>query len=110
MKIIKKALLGVGILGLSTLAMAKSYDVVFDQAASAGAIQLEPGQYGLKVDGANAIFKDSRSGREFTVPVKVENGDKKFDATAVESVKQGSSEKILSIKLGGSRTTLDFGQ
>jgi hypothetical protein len=88
----------------------KTYRVEFDHSVTAGAIQLEAGQYGVKVEGSNAIFKDSQTGQEFTVPVKVENSGKKYDATAIESNKEGSTEKIMEIDLGGSKTRLEFGQ
>ena len=57
----------------------------------------------MKVDGANAIFTDLNTSKSFTTPVKVENGDKKFDDTRVQSTKDGDSERINEIDLGGSQ-------
>ena len=39
----------------------------------------------FKVDGANAVFTDSKSFKSVSTPVKVETGDKKFQFTAVDA-------------------------
>ena len=111
MIITNKTLPWVAVLAFSAVAVAgpKTYNVVLDRSVTAGAIQLQPGEYGVKVEGSNAVFTDQER-REFTVPVKVENADKKYDATAVETVKQGNADKITGIELGGSKTKLEFGQ
>jgi phosphoribosylformylglycinamidine (FGAM) synthase-like amidotransferase family enzyme len=75
-----------------------------------GTAQLAPGEYKVKVDGSNAIFTETQHGKSVTVPVKVENGDKKFDATTVDSSKQGDMDQIKTIDLGGSKQKLQFGQ
>ena len=109
---INKPLLWLAAVTFPAVAMAgsKTYNVEFDHSVTAGAIQLEPGQYGVKVEGSNAVFRDSKTGQEFTVPVKVDNSEKKYDATAVESNKQGNTDKITEIDLGGSKTRLEFAQ
>jgi len=94
--------------GLS-IASANSYDITIDAASKAGSVMLAPGNYSLKVKGANAIFTDE-NGKKITAPVKVENADKKHDMTAVESTKTNDGEKIQSIELGGSTETLEFGE
>ena len=58
--------------GLSILS-AKSYDITIDQATKAGSVQLAPGNYSMKVEGANAIFTN-QNGKKITAPFKVENG------------------------------------
>jgi hypothetical protein len=40
--------------------------------------------------------------------VKVVTGDKKFDDTRVQSTKDGDTEKINEIDLGGSKTKIGF--
>jgi hypothetical protein len=60
------------------------------------------------VDGANAIFTDINTSKSFTTPVKVQETDKKFDDTKVQTTKDGSVDKIEEIDLGGSKTKLGF--
>jgi hypothetical protein len=105
----KKFLVMAG-LALSSLTVlsAKTYEIVLSNTTKAGTLQLKPGQYKLKVEGANAIFTEVNSSKSYTTPVKVENGDKKFDDTRVQSTKDGDSERINEIDLGGSKTKLGF--
>jgi hypothetical protein len=107
-----KLLLCGGALALSAVALAgpKTYSLVLSSAAKAGSAQLAPGEYRLKVEGSNAIFTDSQNHQSVTVPVKVENSDTKYNATALDTTKQGESVQITSIELGGSKTKLEFGK
>jgi hypothetical protein len=107
-----KSLLIVGALTLSSLgiASAKTYDIILDQPAKAGATDLKAGEYKVKVEGSQAVFTDARNAKSFSVPVKIENGDKKFDNTAVETDNQGGVDSIHAIDLGGSNTRLMVGQ
>jgi len=91
-----------------TVVSAKTYEIILSGPTKAGNVTLKAGQYKLKVDGSNAIFTDVNSSKSFTTPVKVENGDKKFDDTRVQSTKDGSTDKIEEIDLGGSKTKLGF--
>jgi hypothetical protein len=105
----KTFVLGI-VLSLSSVMFAgtKSYHVVFTSAAKVGSVKLAPGEYTVKVDGANAIFTNDSTSKKFTAPVKVENGSKKFQVTAVDSTKDGEGEVVKAIELGGSTTTLEF--
>jgi len=107
----KSTLLLAGMLSLSmfSIANAKSYDVVLENQATAGHTRLEPGEYHLKVEGSNAVFKNVRTAKEYTAPITIQTADKKHDNTAVESNVKGSTEQIKAIELGGSRETLEFG-
>src|SRR5260370_22366123 len=107
-----KSLLLVGVLALSSLSIAnaKSYHFILDTSAQAGTVMLTPGEYKVKVEGANAVFTNVRTDKAFTTPVKVDMAGKKHDATAVEIGVQNGSERIQSIELGGSRETLEFGE
>lgn len=107
-----KSFLIVGALGLASLsiASAKSYDIILDSAAMAGNTQLRPGEYKLKIEGSQAVFTDVQTSKSWTAPVKVQNTDKKFDQTVVESTHQGDMAHIDSIDLGGSNTKLEFNQ
>jgi hypothetical protein len=100
----------VGALCVSTLsiASAKSYDIIISTTVKAGAVQLKPGEYRLKVDGGNATFVDLNTDKSYTTPVKVETADKKFDQTKVDTTKDGDAMKLQDIELGGSNTRLEF--
>ncbi len=107
-----KSLLIVGALSLASLgiASAKSYDIILSAPAKAGATELKPGEYKLKVDGSQAIFTDVESSKTYTAPIKIDNSGKKFSLTTVETTKQGDMDNIEAIDLGGSNTKIQFGQ
>lgn len=105
-----KKLFAIGVLTLASLSLlsAKTYEIILTAPTKAGSVQLKPGQYKLKVEGNNATFIDQNSSKSFTTPVKVETGDKKFDDTKVQSTKDGNTDKLEEIDLGGSKTKLGF--
>jgi len=106
-----KSLLILGALGIASLgiASAKSYDITLSQPAMAGNTELKPGVYKVKVEGAQAVFTDVQSSKSWTAPVKIENSDKRFDTTRVETTNQGEMDHINAIDLAGSNTKLEFG-
>src|SRR5262245_37535576 len=83
----KSFVLGV-VLSLSTLCFAgqKSFTIILDKVTNVGTIKLTPGEYKVKVDGANAVFTNSNY-KSVSTAVKVETADKKFKETAVDTVK-----------------------
>lgn len=91
-----------------TIVSAKSYEIILSGPTKAGNVTLKPGQYKLKVDGSNAIFTEVNSSKSYTTPVKVETGDKKYNDTRVQSTKDGGTDSIQEIDLGGSKTKLGF--
>jgi hypothetical protein len=99
-----------GVLSLASLTIvsAKSYEIVLSAPTKVGTVQLKPGQYTLKVQGTNAIFTDSETAKSYTTPVKVETGATKYDETKIQSAKQGDTDQIQEIDLGGSKTKLGF--
>jgi hypothetical protein len=99
-----------GVLSLASLTIvsAKSYEIVLSAPTKAGNVQLKAGQYTLKVQGTNAIFTDVETAKSYTTPVKVENGTTKYDETKIQSSKQGDTDQIQEIDLGGSKTKLGF--
>jgi len=105
-----KKTLAISVLALSSLCIlsAKSYEITLTNLTKAGSVQLKPGQYSLKIQGDNAIFTDVNNSKTFTTPVKVQTTDKKFDDTKVQSSKDGDTDKIEEIDLGGSKTKLGF--
>jgi hypothetical protein len=106
-----KSLLFAGTLALASLTMvyAKSYDISLSGPVQAGNVQLKAGQYTLKIKGSSAVFTDLEDGKSYTAPVKVDQGTQKFDVTAVQTDTKGATTQIKSIELGGSTTTLKFG-
>ncbi|HXK03547.1 MAG TPA: hypothetical protein VMS37_14195 [Verrucomicrobiae bacterium] len=98
------------VLSLSSVVFAgqKAYDVIFSAPTTVGSVKLAPGQYSVKVDGSNAVFTNSQNAKSVSTPVKVESGTKKYQYTAVDSTKEGETEKINAIELGGSTTKLEF--
>jgi hypothetical protein len=105
-----KKLFLAGVLSLASLTIvsAKSYEIVLSAPTKVGSVQLKPGQYTLKVQGSNAVFTSVETDKSFTTPVKVQNGDTKFDETKIQSSKQGDTDQIQEIDLGGSKTKLGF--
>jgi hypothetical protein len=107
-----KSLLIVGALTLASIgvASAKSYDVVLSAPAMAGTTELKPGEYKVKLQGSEAVFTDQQSSKSFSIPVKVENGNKKFGYTSIESTNHGGMDTIQAIELADSNTRLMVSQ
>jgi hypothetical protein len=107
-----KSILTAGALMLSTLgiASAKSYDIVLVAPAMAGTNELKSGDYKVKIEGDQAVFTGAQNEKSFSVPVKVENTDKKFNYTSIESANQNGMDTIQAIDLGGSNTRVILGQ
>ncbi len=102
--------LAICVLSLSSLFIlsAKTYEITLTTPTKAGSVQLKPGQYNLKVEGNNVVFTDLTNSKKFTTPAKIEETDKKFEDTKVQSTKDGDTDKIQEIDLGGSKTKLGF--
>jgi len=105
-----KSLLLVGALTLSslTLAYAKTYEISLSGPTKVGTLNLKPGQYRLKVDGANATFTEVETSKQFTTAVKVNTADKKFEDTRVDADKNNGTDVVKDIELGGTKTKLEF--
>lgn len=106
-----RSLLIAGAVAMSTVALAsaKTYDITIQQPTKAGDVELQPGQYKLKLENSQAVFTDSHD-KSFTVPAKVENVDRKFPYTSIESANQGGMDTIQAIDLGDSKTQVKLGQ
>ena len=105
-----KSIVLAAVLAIFTLSMAfaKTYDVSFSSTTKVGSVQLKAGDYHLKVDGNKATFIDVNSAKAVSTDVKVENSDKKFDQTMVNSTVEGSTNVVKDIELGGSKIKIDF--
>ena len=87
---------------------AKSYDIVLANPTKAGSVLLPAGEYSVKLEGSNAVFKESNKSETFTAPVTVEQAQKKHEETAVETTQQNGTSLLRAIELGGSTETLEF--
>jgi len=105
----KKTLFVAALLSLATLVSAKSYSLVFDSPAQAGTVQLAKGSYTVQVTGDKAVFTDEHH-KVVSVAVKLDDSKgKKFEYTSMEATHKDGTEIIKLIHLGGSTTTLEFG-
>lgn len=104
----KLVLLAILALAFLNLANAKGYSIILAHSTKAGSVQLKAGEYNLKIDGSNAVFTDVQTSKAISVPVKVENGDKKFQQTIVETTGVSGSDVLKGIELGGSTTRVEF--
>jgi len=105
-----KTLLASGAMLLSMVAIgsAKTWDIVVDSATRAGAVTLPAGNYSVKLKNSEAVFK-ADSGKTYNVPVKVEQNNRKFDETTVQSTNQNGNQVMQEIRLGGTADKIEFG-
>ncbi len=105
-----KKLFAIAALAIFAMAVAnaKSYDIFISKTTKAGAVQLKPGEYKVKVEGSNAIFTDTQSSRSVSTPVKLGVNPQKFDETRMETTSNGDTDVLQEIDLGGSTTKLEF--
>jgi hypothetical protein len=97
-------------LSLAAIGSAKSWDITVDANTKAGSVMLPAGSYSVKLNNNQAQFT-SDSGKTFTIAVKVDNAStKKYSETAVKTDKQGNTNVIRSIDLGGTTEELQFGE
>jgi hypothetical protein len=78
--------------------------------AKIGAESIEAGQYKVLIEGQSVKLTEESTGKTVALQVKVENGDKKYNATEVHSENVGGVTRILEIRIGGSKVRLDFRQ
>ena len=101
----KKLLLSFAILGIA-VASAKSYTVNLYQPAKLGSMELKPGEYRIEVIDQKAVIRNGSMHGE--APVKVENGESKYQSTSVRLVGDGTPQRIQEIRIGGTKTKLKF--
>ena len=89
------------------VAGARSYNVSLSRPNMLGTTELKPGDYKIEVDGGKAILRQGKVQTES--PVKVEEGDKKFDNNVVRYATSADGKlRIQEIRIGGTRTKLIF--
>jgi hypothetical protein len=96
-------------LALAGIASAKSYSITLSAPTRAGSVKLAAGEYSMKIQDSNAIFTNLQNGKTFTIAVKTETADKKFDVTSLVTDTKDGDSYITSVQLGGSRTKIELG-
>jgi len=110
--VVMLGLFSVGIVSASggTAEKTRSYEVSLNTSAKVGTQVLTPGDYKLRLEGANAVFtkqsKKEGDSATFTAPAKLEAGDEKFAYTAVHTVLDAGQPRIVSIELKGGKDLL----
>ena len=102
---LKRFVLAFAILGLA-VANAATYKVTLSQPSKVEGKQLKAGEYRLNVEASKLTIVSGKESVE--VPVKIQNGETKFDSTAVRYTGTGDKVSIQEIRLGGTKTTLLF--
>ena len=90
----------------AAVASARSYTVNLFQPAMFGTVELQPGEYKVEVNEQTAVIRNGKVHGES--PVKVENGDTKYDKTTVRFDQGSGKMKIQEIRIGGTKTKLVF--
>jgi len=92
----KKLLIGFAALGIGIAAEGPDYKVELPQTTEVGGKELKAGAYKVEVQDGKALFK---SGKDVVAqsPASVENGKRKYAATAVAT----KDSKLESIDVGG---------
>jgi hypothetical protein len=75
----------------------------------AGSMQLNPGTYSVSYRGNDAVFTNLSSGEVHKVPATVEYVSPQSGGQKVFVIKKNGQERIQSIELGDSGTTLLLG-
>lgn len=101
----KKLLIGFAALAMGIASAASDYKLELTQATQVGGTALKPGSYKVEMQGDKAVFK---SGKDVVAQssAKVENGEKKYSATAVST----NSSKLESIAIGGTTMKIVLAQ
>jgi hypothetical protein len=108
MKLKSLVLAGVVAIFTMSMAIAKTYDISFSSPTKVGNVQLKAGDYRMSVNGTKATFTDVQTLKTVTTEVKVENTDKKFDDTKVNTTVDGKTTVVKDIEIGGSKMKIDF--
>jgi hypothetical protein len=88
------------------VAGARSYSVTLTKPNMVGATELKPGDYKIEVNDQKAVLRNGKVQTES--PVKVEEGDTKFDTTVVRYGNVDGKLRIQEIRIGGTKTKLVF--
>ncbi len=105
-----KLAIGMTILALMFAAVANAAEFRFTIAApvKAGAHELTPGDYRVRLQGSVGVVIQEQTSKSFAVLVRLESGDQTFDRAAIEVVKQDGADHLKAIQIGHSNTRVLF--
>jgi hypothetical protein len=86
----------------------KSYKISIHQPSKVGSHDLNAGDYKLYVDGSKVRFVELKSGDEIELEAKIQTVDEKHRVTAVHSKTVDGVPVIVAIRIGGSKTSVEF--
>jgi hypothetical protein len=92
----------------ASIASAKNYAVTITQPFVVGSTTLTAGDYKLDLEGSKVLFLDSKNKTVAQASVKVENEQKKYGGTIIESKMVGDQKRITVIGLAGTSMKLLF--
>lgn len=101
-------LLSFAAVALAAVANAKSFTVNLFEPAVIGSTQFQPGEYKVEVVDQKAVIRNGKLHGEF--PVKVENGNSKYNTTTVRYSNGDGKLHIQEIHIGGTTTKLVFNE
>ena len=102
----KKTLLALAVLALSTAAYAKTYSVTLFQPSLVAGVELTPGDYKLDVDDNKAVIRNGK--HKVEADVKLEASEDKFSSTSVRYKNGDGKYRLQEIRLGGTKTKVVF--
>jgi len=105
-----KSILLAAALGLSglTFASAGTYNIQLMSPTKAGTAQLAAGSYKLNLNGRIATFTNVETNKSVMVVVREGVSSRRFGRTAIELKDENGAERLKSIDLGDSSSTLEF--
>ena len=88
----------------------KNYRINLSVVSSVGDAELRPGEYKLLVDihALTVRFTDVNSGKHIEFEAQVENVEEKFDTTEIHSQNIDGTNRIVEIRIGGTKTKVAF--
>ena len=101
----KKLIIAFAVLALS-VASAKTYSVTLFETSVVSGQELKPGDYKIDVKDSKVVISNGKQSVE--AQVKIEDSDKKFDATTVRYTNGNGKLSIQEIRLGGTKQKLLF--
>ena len=107
----KKFILAFAVLALiaavaGTVPAVPTYKITLLQTSVVKDTELKAGDYRFSV-GSEKVTIDVGK-KTIEVPCKIENGDKKFDNTAIRYTQQNGKQIVSEIRVGGTKTRLIF--
>jgi hypothetical protein len=88
----------------------KTYTISVSSMAKVGHTEIGPGQYKLRADPGDpkVQFTDVRTGSQIELEAKVEITEERYDHTSIHFDRSNEVNRIIEIRLGGTKTRVDF--